>query len=64
MLDLTVLIHNGVDGVVVAGAVDQGGTLICAAAGCKAQNHDGSQQKCKKFLHFGFRPFIFRQDSV
>ena len=45
MLDLTVLVHNGVDGVIVAGAVDQGGTLLCAtAAGCEAQNHDHSQK--------------------
>ena len=60
MLDLTVLVHNGVDGIIVAGAVDQCGTLVAAAgaAGCETQNHDGSQQKHNKFLHYSF-PFYY-----
>ena len=60
MLDLTVFVHNGVDGVVVAGAVDQGGTLICAtAAGCEAQYHDHSQKQSKNLLHVVFLLLLF-----
>ena len=65
VLDLAVFVHDGVDGVIVAGAVDQGGLLVLLGAACEhGNNHQGCQKQCQKFLHCKIRPFFFWQNSI
>ena len=51
VLDFAVLVHNGVDGIIVAGAVDQRGVVCSKGSCCQAENHHHGQHQAKKLFH-------------